>query len=115
METPDKGLKVLDVFSAFESRFGRLYARDQAILMPDKVIMFLHVVDVRHGKDLGVLLVDTTTKSRLTNTWENVLDIVAQYTKTGQWLGDKERRSTELTYAEICSRRLPTTGPRDYD
>ena len=31
METPDKGLKVVDVFSAFESRFGRLSARDQSI------------------------------------------------------------------------------------
>ena len=38
VETLDKGLKVLNMFSAFESRFGRLFARDQAILMPDKVI-----------------------------------------------------------------------------
>ena len=41
VKTADKGMKVLDVFSAFESRFGRLSARDQAILTPDKVIMFL--------------------------------------------------------------------------
>ena len=41
VETQDKGLKVLDVFSAFKSRFGRLSATDQAILMPDTVIMFL--------------------------------------------------------------------------
>ena len=41
VETLDKGLKVVDVFLAFESRFGRLSARDQAILIPDKVIMFL--------------------------------------------------------------------------
>ena len=47
METPDKGLKVVDVFSGFESRFGRLSARDQAILVPDKVIMFFGAVDVR--------------------------------------------------------------------
>jgi hypothetical protein len=32
VETPDKGLKVVDVFSAFETRFGRLSVRDQAIL-----------------------------------------------------------------------------------
>ena len=75
--TPDKGLKVLDMFSAFESRFGRFYRRDQAILAPDKVIMFLRAVDVRDRKDLGVLLVDTTTKSGLTDTRENVRDIVA--------------------------------------
>ena len=52
VETPDKGLKVVDVFSAFETRFGRLSARDQAILVPDKVIMFLQAVDVRDRKDL---------------------------------------------------------------
>ena len=46
MEMPDKGLKVVDVFSAFESRFGRLAARDQAILVLDKVIMFLRAVDI---------------------------------------------------------------------
>ena len=28
VETPDKGLKVIDVFSAFESRLGTLSARD---------------------------------------------------------------------------------------
>ena len=33
VEMPDKGLKVVDMFPAFESRFGRLSARDQAILM----------------------------------------------------------------------------------
>ena len=44
VETPYKGQKVLDVFSTFESRFGRVSARDQAILVLDKVIMFLRVV-----------------------------------------------------------------------
>ena len=47
VETLDKGLKVLDVFSVFESRLGRLSARDQAILTPDKVIMFLRAVDLK--------------------------------------------------------------------
>ena len=83
METSDKGLKNLDVFSAFESRFGRLSARDQSILIPDKVIMFLRAVNVRDRKVLGVLLEDTTTKSGLTETWESVRDIVARYTKRG--------------------------------
>ena len=68
VETPDKGVKVLDVFSAFENRFGAFSARDQAILVPDKVIMFLRAVDVQ---DL------TTTESGLTETWESVRDIVA--------------------------------------
>ena len=78
METLDKGMKVLDVFLAFESRFGRFSARDQAILTPDKVIMFLRAMDIRDRKDLGVLLEDTTTKSALTDTWENVWDIVTR-------------------------------------
>ena len=65
-------MKVLDVFSALESRFGRLYARDQAILAPDKVIMFLRAVDVWDLKDLGVLLEDTTMESGLTDRWKNV-------------------------------------------
>ena len=96
METSDKGLKVLDVFSAFESRFGRLPARDIAILTPDKVSMFLQAMDVRDRKDLGVLLEDTTTESGLTNTWENVRDIVARYTKRGQCLMNEEKRDSEL-------------------
>ena len=92
VEMPDKGLKVVDVFSAFESRIGRLSARDQAILVPDKVIMFLRAVDVRDRKDLGVFLEDTTTESGLTETWESVRDIVARYTKRGQWLTNEEKR-----------------------
>ena len=95
MESPDKGLKVVDVFSAFESRFGRLSARDQAILVPEKVIMFLRAVDVRNRKDLGVLLEDTTTESGLTETWESLRDIVARFTKRGQWLASEEKRVSE--------------------
>jgi hypothetical protein len=95
VETPDKGMKVLDVFSAFESRFGRLSARDQAILASDKVIMFLQAVDVWDRKDLGVLLEDTTTESGLTDTWDNVRDIFARYTKRGQWLANEEKRVSE--------------------
>ena len=76
VETPEKLLNVLNVFSVFECRFGRLSARDQANLIPDKVIMFLRAVDIQDQKDLGVLLEDTTTESGLTNTWENVRDIV---------------------------------------
>ena len=95
VETPNKGMKVLDVFSAFESRFGSLSARDQAILVPDKVIMFLRAVDVRDRKDLGVLLEDTTTESGLTDTWDNVREIVARYTKRGQWLANEEKRISE--------------------
>ena len=68
METPAKGLKFLDVLSAFKNRFGRLLVRDQVILAPDKVIMFLRAVDVRDWKDVGVLLGDMTTESGLTNT-----------------------------------------------
>ena len=48
-------------------------------------------------KYLGVLLEDTTTESGLTNTWENVRDIVAQCTKRGQWLSDEEKRTMEMT------------------
>ena len=82
--------KVLNVFSAFKSRFGILSTRDEAILIPEKAIMFVRVVDVQDRKDLGVLLDDTITKIGHTNIWENVRDIVVQYTKMAQWLGDQE-------------------------
>ena len=52
--------------------------------------MFLRAVDAQDRKDLGVLLDDTITKIGLTNIWENVQDIVSQYTKMAQWLGDQE-------------------------
>jgi hypothetical protein len=76
VETPDKGLKVVDVLSTLKTRFGRLSARDQAILGPDKVIMFLRAVDIQDRKDLGVLLEDTTTESGLTEIWGNMRNIV---------------------------------------
>ena len=80
-------MKVLDVFSAFESRFRRLSARDQAILTPDKVIMFLRAVDVWdrkdlevaspiHGKTYGILSHDTQRGRKL-------------------WLASEEKRVSE--------------------
>ena len=109
METPDKGLKVVDVFSAFESRFGRFSARDQAILVPDKVIMFLRAVDVRDRKDLGVRLEDTTTESGVTETWESVRDIVARYAKRGQWLANEEKRVSRTGLEDHQPRARETT------
>ena len=41
------------------------------------------------------LLEDTTTESGLADTWENVRDIVARYTKRGQWLANEEKRVSE--------------------
>ena len=105
-------MKVLDVFSAFESRFRRLSTRDQAILAPDKVIMFLRAMDVQDRKDLGVLLEDTITESGLTDTWEKVRDIVARYTKWGQWLANEEKRVSET---KIRIGRQSTVGSGDYD
>jgi hypothetical protein len=61
MEALDLRLKVLKVFSEFESKFGRLSARDQAILLLDKVVMILRAKDVRDRKDLQMLLENTTT------------------------------------------------------
>jgi hypothetical protein len=97
VETPDKGLKVADVFSAFETRFGRFSARDQALLGPDKVVMFLQAIDIQDRKDLGLLLEDTTTESGLTKTWETVRDIVVQYTKRGRWLANEGKKIPEPT------------------
>jgi hypothetical protein len=37
---PNNGLNVLEVFSEFEDRFGMLSARDQALLVADKVVLF---------------------------------------------------------------------------
>jgi hypothetical protein len=47
VETPDKWLKVLEVFSEFKSHFGILFASDQAVLAMDKVVIFLAAVDVQ--------------------------------------------------------------------
>ena len=38
--------------------------------------MFLQAVDIRDQKDLGVILEDTITESGLTDTWENVREII---------------------------------------
>ena len=81
METLEKRLKVLEVFSEFESLLRRLFVRDQAILAPNKVAMCVCVVDVRDKNDLGAFLEDTIMESVLTNIWENVQDIVTRYTK----------------------------------
>jgi hypothetical protein len=67
VEHPNKGLKVLKVFSKFESRFGMLHVRDQAVLGADKVFMFLRAVDIQDRNDLGTLLEDVTIESGLTD------------------------------------------------
>jgi hypothetical protein len=43
----NKGLKVLEVFCEFEDRFGMLSTCSQALLVADKVVMFLRAVDVQ--------------------------------------------------------------------
>ena len=60
-------------------------------LFPDKVVMFLHVVYVPHRHDLIMMLEDVTTKSGLTDKWEDVKSSVAQFTKRKQWLGSEEK------------------------
>jgi hypothetical protein len=67
VEMRNKGLKVLEVFSEFEDRLDMLSACDQALLVADKVVLFLRVVDVRHQYELGTLLEDVTTESGLTS------------------------------------------------
>ena len=92
VDIPEKGLKVLEIFAEFDKRFGRLSARDQTILAPDKVVMFLRSVDIRDRPGLGMLLEDATTESGLTNTWDVVKSSVARITKRKQWLSDEEKR-----------------------
>jgi hypothetical protein len=67
VDTPNKGLKVIEVFSEFEDRFGMLWTRDQVLLVADKVVLFLRAVDVRDRYELGTLLEDVTTYSGLTD------------------------------------------------
>ena len=86
---------MLEVFVEFENQFGRLSARDQAILVPDKAVVFLKAVDIQDRKDLGLFLEYVTTEGGLTNTWGNFWDIMAQYTKRRQWLREKEKRDPE--------------------
>jgi hypothetical protein len=63
VETPNKGLKVLEVFSEFESHFEMLSTHDQTLLIADKVVMFLRVVKVRDRHDLEALLEDQLRKT----------------------------------------------------
>ena len=46
VEAPKERLRVLEVFMNFERRFKRWSAWDQTILVPDKVAIFLQVVDI---------------------------------------------------------------------
>jgi hypothetical protein len=94
---PNKGLNVLEVFSEFESRFEMLSTRDQALLVADKVVLFLHAVDVRDQYELGTLLEDVTTDSGLTDDWETVKTGVTRFTKRRQWLAGEEKRNAEPT------------------
>ena len=43
-------------------------ARDRAILIADKVVLFVPAVVRKDNKDLGVLMEDATAESGLTNT-----------------------------------------------
>jgi hypothetical protein len=94
---PNKGLNVLEVFSEFESRFEMLSTRDQALLVADKIVLFLRAVDVRDQYELGTLLEDVTTDSGLTDDWETVKRGVTRFTKRRQWLAGEETRNVEPT------------------
>jgi SOS response regulatory protein OraA/RecX len=103
VEAPNKGLKVLEVFTEFECRYEKLSARDQTILLPDKVVMLLCAVDARDCQDLGVLLDDTTTESGLTSKWETIKSIVARFTKRRQWLENEEYHTFDQTLRSKAS------------
>ena len=62
-----KGLKVVEVFMEFEGHFGSLSTWNQTILVSNKVVMFLHPVDVLGGHDFGTLLEYVTTESGATD------------------------------------------------
>ena len=65
------------------------------ILMPNKVAMFLRVVDVRDRHDLGILLKDVTMESVLMEEWDDVRSKVSRFTKRKQWVGNEEKKTTE--------------------
>ena len=99
-------MKVLEVFAEFQKYFERLSAQDQAIHVPEKVAMFLRALDVQDGHDVGMRLEDVTTKSGLTDEWDDARNGVAQFTKRKLWLGDDGKRATEPTPRYIA-------GPKD--
>ena len=56
--SPSKQLSVTQTMAVFEEKFGQLSVRDRALLISDKVMLFLQAVDVRDRKELGILLED---------------------------------------------------------
>ena len=95
MEAPKKELKAIEVFTEFERRFGRLSVRDQVILAPEKVAMFLRAVDSRDCHDLGILLEDVTTESGLMEEWDDVRSNMSRFTKREKWLKSEEKTTPE--------------------
>ena len=91
VEAPKKGMKVLEVFTDFERHFGRLSARDQTILMLDKVAMFLRAVDFQDRHDLGIEYV--TTESDLTEEWDGMRSNICRFTKRKKWPGNEEKKT----------------------
>ena len=53
-----KHLSLSHTLNAFEYKFRQLSTRDGTLLQPNKVNLFLQVIDVRDRKDLGILLED---------------------------------------------------------
>ena len=107
VETPKRSLKVLEFLTEFEKCFGRLSTRDQTMLLPDKVTMFVRAMDIRDRHDLGMLLEDETMESGLTGEWDYVRNSVAQFTKRKQWLGSEEKKTLELD-------PIPRAGTKDH-
>jgi hypothetical protein len=97
VETPNKGLKVLEVFYEFESHFGMLCTHDEALLVVNKVVMFLCAVDIQDRHDLGTLLKDATMESKLISGRETVKSGMTRFTKRNQWLAGEEKRNAEPT------------------
>ena len=59
----------MDAFVEFECRFAQLSERDQGLVGPNKVLMFVKSVDRKERKAIGIHLENDDGENGLTDDW----------------------------------------------
>ena len=89
VELDKKHGSVLETLTDFEAKFRQLSAREQTLLEPEKVVLFLRSVPYADRVELGKLMESGETETGLEKDWSRIRSICLQYEKRRTWLGVK--------------------------
>ena len=89
VELDKKHGSVLETLTDFEAKFRQLSVREQTLLEPEKVVLFLRSVPYADRVELGKLMESGETETGLEEDWSRIRSICLRYEKRRTWLGSK--------------------------